>query len=227
MKASPIIVFREITSDGKRLYASSTYEGLYGGVFVSNDGGLQWSLRANEEALHGRNLAQPDSVSRECGRSICSQRGCDLEIGGRRAKPGCLCPSLACVAMRQVSALAAPDESTFTRFAPFLDSTKGKLVLFAGTDAGLFRSSNSGTTWEQVKAAGITGVSVLAIYAPPSGASRLAVRTASGLFISEDSGRTWQPALVPNGYYIYDLALPVEHESRNSCCNFARHFAVY
>ena len=46
----------EITSDGKRLYASSTYEGLFGGVFVSSDGGLQWSLRANEEALHGRNL---------------------------------------------------------------------------------------------------------------------------------------------------------------------------
>ena len=41
----------EIASDGKRLYASSTYEGLYGGVFVSSDGGLQWSLRANEEAL--------------------------------------------------------------------------------------------------------------------------------------------------------------------------------
>ena len=32
----------EITSDGKRLYASSTYEGMYGGVFVSNDGGLEW-----------------------------------------------------------------------------------------------------------------------------------------------------------------------------------------
>ena len=46
----------EITSDGKQLYASSTYEGLYGGVFVSSDGGLQWSLRANEEVLRGRNL---------------------------------------------------------------------------------------------------------------------------------------------------------------------------
>ena len=87
-----------------------------------------------------------------------------------------------------------------------------KLALFAGTDAGLFRSSNSGITWEQVQAAGITGVSVLAIYAPPAGASRLAVRTDSGLFISEDSGRTWQAALVPTGYYIYDVALPVEHD---------------
>jgi len=89
---------------------------------------------------------------------------------------------------------------------------KGALVLFAGTDAGLFRSSNSGTTWEQVKSAGIIGVPVLALYAPPSGASRLAARTASGLFISEDSGHTWQEALVPKEYYIYDVALPVEHE---------------
>ena len=90
---------------------------------------------------------------------------------------------------------------------------KDKLVLFAGTDAGLFRSSNSGTTWEQVKSAGITGVSVLAIYAPPAGVSRLAVRTGSGLFISEDSGRTWQAALLPNEYYIYDVALPVQHDT--------------
>jgi hypothetical protein len=41
-----------------------------------------------------------------------------------------------------------------------------KLVLFAGTDAGLFRSSNLGTTWEQVKAAGLTGIPVLAVDAP-------------------------------------------------------------
>jgi photosystem II stability/assembly factor-like uncharacterized protein len=89
---------------------------------------------------------------------------------------------------------------------------KDKSILFAGTDSGLFRSSNSGITWEQVKAAGLAGVPVLAIYAPPSGASRLAARTGSGLFVSQDAGRTWQEALVPNGYYIYDVALPVEHD---------------
>jgi photosystem II stability/assembly factor-like uncharacterized protein len=55
-------------------------------------------------------------------------------------------------------------------------------------------------------------VPVLAIYAPPNGASRLAVRTASSLFISEDSGSTWQAAPVPEGNYIYDVALPIEHD---------------
>ena len=32
------------------------------------------------------------------------------------------------------------------------------------------------------------------------------------MFISQDSGHTWQAALLPPGYYIYDVALPVEHE---------------
>src|SRR5882724_8297485 len=45
---------------------SPSYEGLFGGVFVSTDGGLVWSLRANEEALIGRNLhslaASPQST---------------------------------------------------------------------------------------------------------------------------------------------------------------------
>jgi len=94
-----------------------------------------------------------------------------------------------------------------------LDSEKGKLALFAGTDAGLFRSSNQGTTWEQVKAAGVTGIPVQAVYAPLNGVSHLAVRTSSGLFVSVDAGRTWQPAMLPdNSYYLYDLALPASRE---------------
>ena len=42
-------------------------------------------------------------------------------------------------------------------------------MLFAGTDAGLFRSSNAGLSWQAVKAPGIEGVAVQAIYAPASG----------------------------------------------------------
>jgi photosystem II stability/assembly factor-like uncharacterized protein len=93
---------------------------------------------------------------------------------------------------------------------PTEKGAKEKFVLLAGTDAGLFRSSNSGLTWEQVKAAGVTAVPVLAIYSPLDSASRLAVQTGSGLLISEDSGRTWQAAMVPNGHYLYDIALPAD-----------------
>jgi photosystem II stability/assembly factor-like uncharacterized protein len=200
----------EITSDGKRLYASSTYEGLYGGVFVSGDGGLQWSLQANEEALHGQNLhsltASPDGADTVFAAS--EDAILKSADGGKTwtslpaphiltVRKGQRLPSIVRVHIHALRAVKLG---------------KGPVVLFAGTDAGLFRSSNSGMAWEQVKAAGITAESVLAIYAPASGASRLALRTNSGLFISEDAGRTWQAALVPNGYYIYDVALPVEHE---------------
>jgi len=202
----------QITSDGKRMYASSTYEGLFGGVFVSNDGGLEWTLRANEEALLGRNLhsltASPDGNAVVFGASDDAiLKSVDAgktwsqlptpRIMPRKGQP------LASAGRNRIHALRAVS----------LDSDKGKLALFAGTDAGLFRSSNQGTTWEQVKAAGLTGIPVQALYAPLNGVSHLAVRTSSGLFVSVDAGRTWQPAMLPdNSYYLYDLALPASRE---------------
>jgi photosystem II stability/assembly factor-like uncharacterized protein len=202
----------QITSDGKRMYASSTYEGLFGGVFVSNDGGLEWTLRANEEALLGRNLhsltASPNSSAVIFGASEDAiLKSADAgktwsavpvpRLVGRNGQP------LANAGRNRIHALRAVS----------LDSDKGKVALFAGTDAGLFRSSNLGATWEQVKAAGLTGIPVQAVYAPLSGVSRLAVRTNSSLLVSVDAGRTWQPAMLPdNSYYLYDLALPADSQ---------------
>jgi photosystem II stability/assembly factor-like uncharacterized protein len=196
----------QITSDGKRLYASSTYEGLYGGVFVSNNGGLNWSLQANEETLSGRNLnsltalagvpdmlfaASEDAImkSADGGKtwsSLPAPRAVMTRSGQQARREGRV----------HINALHAVQ----------LD----KLALFAGTDSGLFRSLNAGTSWEQVKAPGLAGVPVLAIYTPPNGASRLAVQTRNDLLVSHDSGRTWQSAALPAGYYVYDLALPAE-----------------
>ncbi|HEX5228842.1 MAG TPA: hypothetical protein VFW44_14085, partial [Bryobacteraceae bacterium] len=187
----------EITSDGKRLYASSTYEGLYGGVFVSNDGGLQWSLCANEEALHGHNLnsltassANPDVVYASSEDAILKSTD-----GGKTWLP-IPEPRLVAVSTRKGQHIRTAVRVRIHAIRS-VQLDKGAPVLFAGTDAGLFRSSNSGMTWEQVKAPGISAVSILGIYAPAMGASRLALRTSSGLFISEDQGRTWNIASVP------------------------------
>jgi photosystem II stability/assembly factor-like uncharacterized protein len=201
----------EITSDGKRLYASSTYEGLFGGVFVSNDGGLQWSLRANEDALHGRNLHSLAASSENAGVVFAASDDAILKsVDGGKTWISVSEPHVVAVRTAQHIRSAGHVHIHAVRVVQL---GKGESILFAGTDAGLFRSTNSGTTWEQVKAGGLTGVSVLAIYAPSSGtASRLAARTSSGLFVSQDTGRTWQPAVVPNGYYIYDVALPMDHD---------------
>lgn len=211
----------EITSDGQLLYASSTYEGLYGGVFVSSDGGLQWSLRANEEALQGRNLhsltafpSHPNVVFAASDDAILKSND-----GGKIWTP--LAEPRPVVTIRtrprahgehsRVEHVPSPGRVRVHALRA-VEVEKGQDVLFAGTDAGLFRSVNSGMTWEQMKAVGITGVPVQAIYAPARGASRLALQTSSELFISEDSGRTWQAASIPPGYYLYDVALPINHE---------------
>ncbi len=207
----------EMTSDGKRLYASSTYEGLYGGVFVSNDGGLQWALRANEEALHGRNLDSLTASVGNAGVVFAASEDAILKSadGGKIwlpvSEPRLIAPRSAARAGHTAPAIHT-SERIHIHALRAVQSDKDKFVLFAGTDAGLFRSSNSGTSWEPVKAAGLTGEPVLALYAPPNNAPRLAARTSSGLYVSEDSGRTWQAAQLPNGYYIYDVALPVERD---------------
>jgi photosystem II stability/assembly factor-like uncharacterized protein len=196
----------QIASDGKRLYASSTYEGLYGGVFVSGNGGLEWSLQASEQGLLGRNLhsltASPESNAVVFGASEDAiLRSVDA------GKTWAALPAPRPLPGRGQSAAKR------TRIHALSVVSLDKPAILAGTDAGLFRSSNGGTTWLQVKAAGITGVPVLAIYAPPSGSSRIAVRTAAGLFISSDNARTWQLAPLPDSsYYLYDLALPVSHD---------------
>ena len=198
----------QITGAGTQLYASSVYEGRFGGVFSSNDGGLHWALRANEEALSGRNLnslavapahadllfaASEDGVMKSAdGGQTWNRLAAQPKAVGR---PGGAVPGrLRIHALKLVQ--------------------MDKLVLFAGTDAGLFRSDNAGVSWVQVKAPAILDVPVLAIYAPPRGAARLAVQTRSGLFVSQDAGANWRAAFLPDfSYYLYDVALSIDPDA--------------
>jgi photosystem II stability/assembly factor-like uncharacterized protein len=197
----------QMTSDGRRLYTSSAYEGLYGGVFVSDDGGAGWSLRANEAALAGRNLNSLTAAPGTDGLLFAASEDAVLKSAdaGKTWSPLPVQPSAAASASRsgrlRVHSLQAVRANKL-------------LLLFAGTDGGVFRSANAGASWEQVKSAGLTGVPVLAIYAPPDGASRLAAQTRTALFVSRDTGRTWQPASLPDSsYYLYDVALPPEADA--------------
>jgi len=191
----------QITSDGRRLYASSAYEGEYGGIFVSDNDGAAWSLRANEEALAGRNLNSLTAAPGSGGALFAASEDAVLKStdAGKTWSPLPAQPRPIARFRGQlrINALRAVKAE--------------KVVLFAGTQNGLFRSGNSGTSWEAVKGAGVAGVPILAIYAPPNGASRLAVQTSNALFISSDLGKTWQPAFLPDSsYYLYDVALPLD-----------------
>lgn len=198
----------QITGMGTRLFASSNYEGRYGGVFSSIDGGQNWSLRANEDALQGRNLNSLAEASSRKSELLfaASEDGVMKSVDDGKtwtrliAQPRNADPRHPGPGRVRINALRAIEAD--------------KLVLFAGTDTGLFRSVNAGLAWQPVKAPGITGFPVTAIYAPPEGAARLAVRTHSGLFLSGDDGLTWHPAALPDdSYYLYDIALSRERDA--------------
>ncbi len=196
---------RQITGSGNRLYASSIYEGRHGGVFQSIDGGLDWTLRANAEALAGRNLHS--LVAAPSRRDLLFAASQDEIL--KSADGGKTWTRLG----MQPMALPARAAQHFgrVRIQSLQVVQLDKLALFAGTQSGLFRSLDAGGSWERLTGNGIAGVSVLAIYAPPRGGSRLAVRTGGGLLVSEDVGRNWRPAPLPaSDYYIYDIALPTD-----------------
>jgi photosystem II stability/assembly factor-like uncharacterized protein len=197
----------QITGMGTRLYASSNYEGRYGGVFSSIDGGLNWTLRANEDALLGRNLnSLVEAPSHSDLLFAASEDGVIKSVDAGKtwtrliAQPRALDSRRPGAERTHINALRVIED--------------GKLVLFAGTDAGLFRSLNNGLAWQAVKFPGITGFPVMAIYAPARGSARLAVRNGSGLFLSSDAGVTWHPAALPDdSYYLYDVALSSDQDT--------------
>ena len=194
----------QITAAGKSLYASSIYEGQHGGVFVSEDGGLAWTLRANGEALQGRNLHS--LIAAPSGGNLLFAASDDAVLkstdGGKTWSRLPIQPKI--VPGRKVQLFGR------IRVHCLQALQLDKLVLLAGTDSGLFRSSDGGVSWERVGAVGIAGIPVRAIYAPWGG-MRLAIQTQDGLFVSEDQGQTWRGAPLPDkGYYVYDVAVSAD-----------------
>ncbi len=193
----------QITSSGDHLYASSIYEGRHGGVFRSIDGGLDWTLCSNEEALAGRNLSSLVAAPSHKDLLFAASQDEVLKSadGGKtwlrlpvqpKVTPGKPAQHFGRIRIQSLQVVQ-------------LDKL---LLLFAGTQSGLFRSADAGRSWERIPVNGITDLPVLAVYAPPHGASRLAVRTPSFLFVSDDAGKSWRPAPLPaSDYYIYDVAL--------------------
>jgi photosystem II stability/assembly factor-like uncharacterized protein len=193
----------QITGTGKRVYASSAYEGRFGGVFTSDDGGLNWNLRGNEEALAGRNLNSLAVAPAHAEQVFAaSEEGVVKSVDGGKTWIRLL------VQPRTAPRPGVHAEARFRVHALRVVQSGKVTLLLAGTDSGLFRSVNGGATWEQVKTPGIPGVPVVAIYAPAQGAARLAVETRGGLFVSEDAGVSWHAAFLPDAsYYLYDLAI--------------------
>jgi photosystem II stability/assembly factor-like uncharacterized protein len=76
-----------------------------------------------------------------------------------------------------------------------VDSTD-PAVIWAGTDAGLFRSADAGRTWEPVPSPA-DGRQIWSIAVDPTDSARVYVGTQPGGFRSSDGGRTWSELAIP------------------------------
>lgn len=98
-------------------------------------------------------------------------------------------------------------------------------VLLAGTEAGLFRSENAGSTWSL---AGAAGFQVQRVEQSPHDACYwLAVTQGGGIFASHDCGRTFESAgALGVGRNLYDIAWDPHDSTRVAVAGFGFGIAI-
>jgi hypothetical protein len=91
-------------------------------------------------------------------------------------------------------------------------------IIFAGTDGGVFRSTDDGTSWTAVN----EGLMDTSVYALAAFGTNLFALTDSSIFLSTDNGTNWTTANIPFRYFfqtvqmgtnIYALADTILHRS--------------
>jgi photosystem II stability/assembly factor-like uncharacterized protein len=165
--------------DAQTLYVASSE-----GLFESTDGGGHWELISASIAGNYREIssvvASPFVRSRLFAASAFG-RVFRSEDGGAH---------WASIGPAQID-----DQNNFNNLLA-LDSVSD--VLYLGTDQGIFRSVNSGATWQQTSIVD----DVLALEVHPGIPNTVFASTRTGLFRSTDAGLSWQPvASAPTGPY--------------------------
>jgi photosystem II stability/assembly factor-like uncharacterized protein len=188
----------QIAHAGSRLYLTTLQDGDAGGLFSSDDHGGKWKLLADADLLGGQHFqflaAHPTNPNTlvvgntdRLRRTVdAGKTWKDITVPGAGRSGGAASPAqLQCVA----SAAAA----------------KGAILL-AGTNRGLFRSTDFGSTWTP---AAMTSVRIVpSVLGMTVAGQRILARTRDSLYLSADAGVTWKPLgfLLPTSI-IYDIAL--------------------
>ena len=204
---------------GDVLYASSLYDGDFGGIFSSRDQGKSWNLDANQAALQGRNVISM-AISPSNPKVLFAGTYGGLlqsEDGGKtwRSITGEVTPVAARASSKQealskryvkpvpVRYVRLPavkiHEVTFSKSSP--------AGLYAATSEGLFESADQGKHWQQVNGIG-SGNAVYKVAFHPTDPHWMAVLSANGLLISQDQGKVWEKSHLQIGdYQVLDIDL--------------------
>jgi photosystem II stability/assembly factor-like uncharacterized protein len=215
------------------LYASTIYDGQWGGLFRGEGPSGTWELLANDEILHGRNLTSfaalggsgalvaasydgflrsgddgktwTDMVSRREPDAVQKAALKGPQKGLQKAAPKS--KTVRPVVVRAGPAEAAVFPSPKVHINGLKASSGKSPYLVAATSAGLFSSTN-GVEWQLVKiVAAKINLQVSAVFVSPGDSGGLAAVTNAGLYISHDRGTTWiSTALQSRPDTIYEIA---------------------
>jgi photosystem II stability/assembly factor-like uncharacterized protein len=167
-----------------------TYESR---VFKSTDGGRTWSTGAIVQRVHvpdgafargvrvpvapGLIVAQAVRTSPLAIDPLAPETLYAGGLGVRKSVDGGITWQGAGLTRRLVLALAVDPKET--------------AVVYAGTDAGLFKSTNAGASWQPVRGA-LDGVRVEALAIDPEQRQTVYAGTDSGVFWTADGGHSWR-----------------------------------
>jgi photosystem II stability/assembly factor-like uncharacterized protein len=193
---------------GMRLYLTTLQDGDEGGLFASDDRGANWKLVADAGVLGGQHFqflaahpANPNVLI--VGNADRLRRSMDAgKTWKDLSAPGGLSGAAAARGSKKAAGTTA---ETRLQALAAVEGPKAAL-LYAGTNRGLFRSADFGSSWSAVA---LTTVKVVPnVQAITVAAQRVLVRTGETLYLSNDAGAAWKPlSMLLSTATIYDVAL--------------------
>src|SRR5262249_31665928 len=73
------------------------------------------------------------------------------------------------------------------------DDPVSRSIVYAGTDAGLFKSTDGGLSFGTSVTNGLTAIGIFALLFDPASPSTFYSGTRDGVFVSTDAGTSWTP----------------------------------
>jgi photosystem II stability/assembly factor-like uncharacterized protein len=176
------LVNRRVTSlaaSGTNLYATTMYEGEYGGVFLSKNGGRAWTLLANQAQLRGENILRLRVNGAEMVAATYNGRLVSQNAGKTWTFKPLKVPEPPAMKVHG----AIPFDTARSSLSPG--------IRLAATVNGLERSTDNGKSWSPVTQ-GLPEGFVRAVTFHPKNAGECYVVQYSRIYRSMDGGQSWE-----------------------------------
>ena len=182
------------------IYVTSTYEGDFGGIFMTSDQGKTWNLNANQKSLLGKNVI---SLAVAPGNA-------SVLIAG--TYDGLLRSADGGKTWQSVGSIKGSNAPT-GKINEVSFSGADANTVYAATNEGLYKSTDNGLSWGKNSSDELSAA-ILKFAVSPVDNRMMILSTMKGMMLSMDSGDTWNVLQIGDDTLIYDFAFSGPAQSR-------------